>query len=537
MTAETTRVGVVAGDGAVLRRGDTVVLLGSPTDEIVAEAASLLATDAREERIRALAGMFLRRTLDAAAVIDFFPGGADAFAVGAIDVVVSGRAQSAAGSIMGLSGRYTADDLEAIVLAGTPGATVPGWVSFDGGAVPGAGIVVAGAAPAPAPSGAGAQPAAEAPAAGTDVAPEQATSPGPPIPAPQVDVAPEPEPEPEPPAAAAPAPEPQPAPAPAPPEPAQPVADAPPSPAPGAAPPPPSPLAAPPPPPFADASPPPPPPAAAPPPPAADAPPPPPPPAAAPPPPPAAAAAPAPPPPPPPVAAPPPPPPPAAGAAPPPPPAAGPGGDGPVPADRYQLISLTASVDLSDRTPIPEMPPAPESAADAPSVTPTDDMPPYAQPVKVLGVLSPRGFFNHPEARFCSRTGVKMGASETKVLVQGDRPPLGVLTFDDGSTYSMQWTTVAGRDPRIDDQVASGQAAPLTLTDDELKISRRHILLELRDWDVLISDLDTANGTYIREAPGQTPRRLAAGEKVVISNGAEVFLGDRSFTYHEHHVR
>ncbi len=182
---------------------------------------------------------------------------------------------------------------------------------------------------------------------------------------------------------------------------------------------------------------------------------------------------------------------------------------------------------------MPDEPPAPD---EAPS-TPTDDMPPYAQPVKVLGVLSPRGFFNHPEARFCSRTGVKMGASETKVLVQGDRPPLGVLTFDDGSTYSMQYTTVAGRDPRIDDQVASGQASPLTLTDDELKISRRHILLELRDWDVLISDLDTANGTYIREAAGQTPRRLAAGEKVVMSNGAEVFLGDRSFTYHEHHVR
>jgi hypothetical protein len=204
--------------------------------------------------------------------------------------------------------------------------------------------------------------------------------------------------------------------------------------------------------------------------------------------------------------------------------------------DRYQLISLTAAVDLSDRTPIPEMPAEPP-APDAAPVTPTDDMPPYAQPVKVLGVLSPRGFFNHPEARFCSRTGVKMGASETKVLVQGDRPPLGVLTFDDGSTYSMQWTTVAGRDPRIDDLVDSEQAAPLTLTDDELKISRRHILLEMRDWDVLISDLDTANGTYLREGPGQAPRRLASGEKVVMSNGAEVFLGDRSFTYHEHHVR
>jgi hypothetical protein len=414
-----------------------------------------------------------------------------------------------------------ADDLTAIVLAGTPDTTVPGWVSFDGGALQGGGIVVVGATTGTAAAeAAGAEPVAshEATMAPADAEPEP--MPAPPIPAPQVDVAaapvdvepaPAPEPIPQPPEPA-PAPEPVAA-APPPPPPAAaptPIADAAPPP-----PPPPSPLAAPPPPPFGDTTPPPPPPpAVAPAPPFTEAAPPPPPPAVS--------------------AAPPPPPPPVA-STPPPPPGAAPVADSAASADRYQLVSLTAAVDLSDRTPIPEMPPAP--APDAPVATPTDDMPAYAQPVKVLGVLSPRGFFNHPEARFCSRTGVKMGASETKVLVQGDRPPLGVLTFDDGSTYSMQWTTVAGRDPRIDDLVASYQAAPLTLTDDELKISRRHILLEMRDWDVLISDLDTANGTYIREAPGQTPRRLASGEKVVMSNGAEVFLGDRSFTYHEHHVR
>lgn len=198
-------------------------------------------------------------------------------------------------------------------------------------------------------------------------------------------------------------------------------------------------------------------------------------------------------------------------------------------------MSLTGPVDLSDRAPIPTIDRPIE--VDVPASMPTDDMPAYAQPVKVLGVLSPRGFFNHPEAAFCSRTGVKMGASQTKVLVQGDRPPLGVITFDDGSTYSVQWTTVMGRDPRIDDLVQAGAAAPLPITDDELKISRRHLMLELQDWDVLISDLDTANGTYVRDQPGQPPRRLARGERAVLNSAAEVFFGDRSFTYHEHHVR
>ncbi len=199
----------------------------------------------------------------------------------------------------------------------------------------------------------------------------------------------------------------------------------------------------------------------------------------------------------------------------------------------FESLSLTEGADLSDRSPLPidgvdtEEPEAAEPAAG----------PAYEEPVQVLGVYSPRGFFNHPDARYCSRTGVKMGASHTKVLVEGPRPPLGVITIDDGSTLTVQWNTVIGRDPATDDRVQRGDAAPFVVSDEAQSVSRRHALLELVDWDVLISDLGSRNQTYIQAGADQPLRALAGGERTVLKSGTIVHIGNRSFVYNEHHVR
>ena len=195
----------------------------------------------------------------------------------------------------------------------------------------------------------------------------------------------------------------------------------------------------------------------------------------------------------------------------------------------FRSIDLSVSVDATGSAPLPV-----EGESDT---EPDDDLPAYQRPVQVLGVMSPRGHFNHPEARYCSRTGVKIGASHTRAFVHGERPSLGILSFDDGLTYSVQWNTVIGRDPETDPRVESGEAAPFAVGADELAVSRSHLLVELDEWNVLISDLDTANGTWLRAAGESEPRRLAPGERVVISHGAEVGIGERSFVYHEHHVR
>ena len=189
---------------------------------------------------------------------------------------------------------------------------------------------------------------------------------------------------------------------------------------------------------------------------------------------------------------------------------------------------------LADRTPLPVETGTTSEADHEPS---TPSGPAYEMPVEVLGVFSPRGFFNHPEARYCSRSGVKMGASETLVLTRGPRPPLGVLTFDDGSTYSVQWNTVIGRDPSDDDRVKIGEAALLAVDDDTQSASRQHVLLELVEWDVMVSDLGSQNGTYVRESAEAPEHRLGEGEQAVIRPDSIVRFGGRSFVYHSHHVR
>ena len=208
----------------------------------------------------------------------------------------------------------------------------------------------------------------------------------------------------------------------------------------------------------------------------------------------------------------------------------------------FESISLQVDVDLTGRQPLPI-----EHGAANGGDTPTGIAaaaepaeaagPAYERPVMVTGVYSPRGHFNHPDAKYCSRTGVKMGASHTRVLVEGPRPPLGVLTLDDGSTHTVQWNLVIGRGPANDERVQREEAGPLTIVDEEQSVSRAHALLELVEWDVLVSDLGSRNHTFVQDGPNAPRRQLAVGERAALRSGTIVHLGERSFVYHEHHVR
>ena len=100
------------------------------------------------------------------------------------------------------------------------------------------------------------------------------------------------------------------------------------------------------------------------------------------------------------------------------------------------------SVSLLDEEPEGESvrAPLPLAGADEPPPPPEPDEPEVPQ---VHGVICARGHFNDPTSPFCASCGISM-VQQTHNLVEGPRPPLGVLVLDDGSTYVVDRDIVVG---------------------------------------------------------------------------------------------
>ena len=152
----------------------------------------------------------------------------------------------------------------------------------------------------------------------------------------------------------------------------------------------------------------------------------------------------------------------------------------------------------------------------------------------VHGVMSPAGYFNHPDALYCAVTGVAM-LHRTHVLVERPRPPLGVVVADDGSTFTLNSGYVVGREPERDPLVESDDARPLKLQDSERSLSRVHAEIRLQDWDVFVVDRGSANGTYVLPRGAQQWKRLVADSEEKVVPGTRVAFGKRVVTYESHH--
>lgn len=159
-------------------------------------------------------------------------------------------------------------------------------------------------------------------------------------------------------------------------------------------------------------------------------------------------------------------------------------------------------------------------------------------PAMVLGVVCTQNHHNHPDAMYCSQCGTKMGVHQTTVLVNGPRPPLGVLVVDDGTTYSIDRDLVLGRDPASHEDVRGGVAAPMVLVDDTLSLSRKHARIVLDEWSVMVCDLGSSNGTWLNRGPNpQEWTQVEVGQALGLEPGDRVRVGGRIVQVELHHVR
>ena len=122
-------------------------------------------------------------------------------------------------------------------------------------------------------------------------------------------------------------------------------------------------------------------------------------------------------------------------------------------------------------------------------------------------------------------------AESTSVLVEGPRPALGLLVFDNGASFALDYDYLLGREPDTDERVRAGQLRPLVLYDTTGTISRRHAEIRLDDWDVLLIDCGSANGTLVAERDAAVWSTLVPGQPIRMLASMQVRIGDRSFVF------
>ncbi|MDZ5622893.1 FHA domain-containing protein [Nocardioides sp. HM23] len=152
---------------------------------------------------------------------------------------------------------------------------------------------------------------------------------------------------------------------------------------------------------------------------------------------------------------------------------------------------------------------------------------------EVRGVYCKNRHFNDPRQLFCAVCGINM-VQQTPVLVNGIRPPLGVVVLDDGSVFQLDTPYLLGRDPNADERVRSSDFRGLPIIDQSNQVSRVHARLELRGWDVVLIDNNSTNGTFIHVPKTPDWQRMPAGAEHILVQGTRIRIGHRTLAFNTH---
>jgi len=199
------------------------------------------------------------------------------------------------------------------------------------------------------------------------------------------------------------------------------------------------------------------------------------------------------------------------------------------PAPPRRAEAILGVTDDQPRPPLPTDAPAKQGKPAAPpkdqAAAPEDQT---ARP-EAVGHLCARGHLNDPRSHFCVLCGIRMN-ERTGVLVTGSRPPLGLLVFESGLTYTVDAGYLIGRMPDADERVRTGALRAITMDDPAVSMSRVHAEVRLTDWDVELVDLGSSNGTSVA-APEQDWMQLIEQQPYRLAPGTRVRLGNCTFVF------
>jgi hypothetical protein len=138
----------------------------------------------------------------------------------------------------------------------------------------------------------------------------------------------------------------------------------------------------------------------------------------------------------------------------------------------------------------------------------------------VLAVVCSFGHPNPPGSPRCRRCGQPVDNANPR-LVQS--PVMAQLITAGGARIELTDTVLIGRAPAA--QAGDGNPILLPMPSPNSDISRTHLKLAVKDWDIVATDLHSTNGTMLVR-PGQAPVRMMPGTPVTVEPGTILDLGD-----------
>lgn len=201
------------------------------------------------------------------------------------------------------------------------------------------------------------------------------------------------------------------------------------------------------------------------------------------------------------------------------------------------LVPLAVPLVPAAVPPVPTTPPA--AAARAASLAAADDddsawadtiARPRASKVTPAGQDVQGGQGDHDGATVSVAEARALRAAEREQYESTDgvplrRPVRGRITLSTGPVIELERTVVIGRRPKATRTSASELPLLVAVESPRQDISRSHVEIRAEGEHVLVTDLDTTNGTVLLRVGGD-PVRLHPGEPTLVVTGDALDLGD-----------
>lgn len=140
----------------------------------------------------------------------------------------------------------------------------------------------------------------------------------------------------------------------------------------------------------------------------------------------------------------------------------------------------------------------------------------------VLGVTCSQGHANPPEAQRCRRCGGPLQGQPRRM----PRPLMATLRPSAGQPVDVDRSVLIGRSPQATKVNREHLPHLLTVVSPSHDISRTHVQVSPEGWEVVVTDLQSTNGTLLIR-PGQPePERLLPHDPVKVYPGCVIDLGD-----------